>query len=294
MGILLTGIYRKINHYIATETPIKLWPFFEPVVLLRNRIQIAKACSASSTPVLVYQMGKVASSTITSSLAPIPNISLFHVHRLHPDNIFRFQQETKARGWHIPRYNDALGICLYNKFIKSGMPLKIISVVREPISRNISAYFQNLDFIWGIRNAHKKIHPDRLIARFMDEYPHELPLKWFDEEFKCVLGIDIFDYVFPRDLGFVQIDTDLYNILIMRSNIKDKIKQKLISAFFGDDISLITKNVSKNKRYYREYKNFKQSIKFTDEFINHMLESKFTTHFYNQANIQQFQKKWLR
>ena len=42
---------------------------------------------------------------------------------------------------------------------------------------------------------------DRLIEEFPDKFNHDGVLDWFDNEFKPVLGVDIYEHKFPHDIG---------------------------------------------------------------------------------------------
>lgn len=102
--------------------------------LSRNNRADVDLNQSKPLPILIYQMGKVASRTIYKSLLYTPGMQVFHVHRIgkdvHPN--------------------------LYERVARFGHPAKIITLVREPISRNISDFFQHLDQYCGTKNAQKK------------------------------------------------------------------------------------------------------------------------------------------
>src|ERR1700741_1041287 len=86
---------------------------------------------ASHTPIIVYQMGKVASMSVYTSLKEqYPGITL-HRHELIPTE-----------------WQDATLLNHANNFHQ---PLLIISMMRDPIARNISAFFQNFEVITGVK-----------------------------------------------------------------------------------------------------------------------------------------------
>ena len=107
----------------------------------RTAIRAKLLLSGGREPVLVWQMGKVGSSTIVNSLHQARfDGAVFHVHVLSGALIGRGELFKKAvrQGTVAYLYNVALRelLCGGNR------RWKIISLVREPVGRNISAFFQ--------------------------------------------------------------------------------------------------------------------------------------------------------
>ena len=110
-------------------------------------------------PVLIYQMGKVGSSTVKQSLlkTAIKN-PLFYVHYLSWKSIHSvenyFANKSMAPPSHI-QYSKIVRqlIDLY----KGQIRFKIVSLVRDPVARNISSTFQNVNLgLPHIKNVTKK------------------------------------------------------------------------------------------------------------------------------------------
>ena len=67
---------------------------------------------------------------------------------MHPDNIRRLRARLRKRG--LARFQtdmDILGRELFKGLIEPGDRVKIVTLVREPIGRNLSFYFQNLNVL---------------------------------------------------------------------------------------------------------------------------------------------------
>ncbi|MHA7059247.1 putative capsular polysaccharide synthesis family protein [Aquimarina sp. M1] len=242
--------------------------------------------------VLVYQMGKVASSSIYSSLKE-KNKIVYHIHRLNEKYIKEVHKSSLEKTGSIePKVVDQRGIRLHNLFIKNNeQPVYIISLVRNPIERNISAFFQNKDY-YTKQNAYSDT--DSLIELFYDLYDHDTPLMWFDKEFKPCLNVDIYEHAFPTEKKYKIITSNNFNILLMRVDLEDSVKERIISNFLGiENFKLQNKNVGTLKGYNKEYKEFKKEINLNEAYINSMLNSKFTNHFYSKGEIGEFRKKWM-
>jgi len=93
------------------------------------------------TPIIVYQMGKVGSNSIKNSLISCDVKPVFHVHAVNPSHIKMITEEELANGRTPPDF--WLGERLYVDVIRKGKIAKFITLVREPVSRNISAFFQS-------------------------------------------------------------------------------------------------------------------------------------------------------
>ena len=260
-----------------------------------HREAVRRCVESDSPPVLVYQMAKVGSSTVTWALrdAGIPNV--FQVHLMHPDNIRRFRAKLLKLGWVRFRTNvDFNGGFLYKDIIEPGRKAKIITLVREPIGRNASFYFQNLHALWDADDAHESVELSRLLSEFHDKFNHRTCLTWFDKEFKPVLGVDVYEHPFPHDAGHLRINTDRYDILIIRSDLEDSSKAKCIEGFLGiDGLSLAPKNVGSQKPYAATYRKFLDAVELPEGYVNEMLDSKYTRHFFSPEEIASIRAKWL-
>ncbi len=249
-------------------------------------------CSTAK-PVVVYQMGKVASSSIHLSLKATTDLNVFHLHRLNPENIELVRKERLRRGSLLK--NEDRALYLYENLMKNppNGSVKIISLVREPIGRNISAYFQNLQSFEGVQDAHNSIEVEPLIEHFIERYSHDVPLLWFDEEMRATTGIDVYEYTFPRDQGYQVIAEGPYQVIIMRHDLDDRLKEKYIAEFLElESFNLSRANEASSKEYADAYKRFVSSIKLPSGYVERMLSSKYARHFYSQEERRAFSERW--
>lgn len=242
--------------------------------------------------VLVYQMGKVASTSVFHSLLDLPGCQAYHVHRMAPDNIARMRQAYLDRG--MPPLDDRLGRQLYQRLVLPGRPASVISLVREPISRNISAFFQGLDGYAGQRDAHRHLDTDALIDCFFSRYLHSIPVEWFDREMKASLGIDVFDSPFPRAQGHQQLASGPYRLLLMRHDLDDEVKERAVAEFLGrDDFRLRRVNEASAKGYAEAYRAFRERIRVPAEYADGLLGSRYARHFYDAEALAAFRRRWV-
>jgi hypothetical protein len=258
---------------------------------------VRRSVESSLPPILVYQMAKVGSSTLTWALRDVAGLHVFQIHLMHPANIRRVRAALRKRGRILERLSsdmDIRGRILFKGLIKSGLKAKIITLVREPIGRNCSFYFQNLDLLWRIADAHENVEAAQLVSGFQDKFNHQGGLNWFDREFKPVLGVDVYEHPFPHDVGHVRITTDRYDILVLRSDLDDASKKKCVEEFLGiEGLSLAPKNVGSQKPYAAAYRKFLDALELPEPYVNEMLDSKYTRHFFSPDEIAALRAKWL-
>jgi hypothetical protein len=225
-------------------------------------------------PVFVYQMGKVGSKSVYKSLRQYYTGVVLHAHYFDPNHV----------DWRIRR--------LYQWVIKKGMPLNIISLTREPISRNVSAFFQNLDSITGVSYHIGNFSLDELKSIFLTKYQHEKPLQWFDKNIKENFGIDVYVNSFPK-CGYAIYCNQKIRLLVMRSEMSDTKKVKVIRDFLHcNNFHLVNTNISEEKEYALIYKNFRDNVSFPKIYIDMMCNSKYFNYFYEQDVINAVEKKW--
>jgi Putative capsular polysaccharide synthesis protein len=232
----------------------------------------------AAPPVLIFQMGKVGSSSLKNSLdATWPGLTI-HSHTIMSD----LDRRQSVR-------------MLYDGVIRKGRPLFIISPVREPIARNVSAFFQNFERYTGIKHKESTFSIAELIRIFLQRFNHEMPLAWFDKHLKPSLGIDVYDYEFPSD-GVQVIHHGKMKLLLMRTELSDSIKQSAIGDFLNiPNFALSNANVSSQKEYAEIYDQFTQLFIAPDWYVRRMYDSRFFNHFYGPRErnilITQWQKQ---
>jgi len=246
--------------------------------------------------VLVYQMGKVGSTSIYRSLQAkyFRRFELHHTHFLNADYALELEMERQRYGWQPFAVYDKTRI-LSRVLVKPKYPLNIITMVRDPISRNISAYFNNLHLVWGVSDAYEQKTLDELAQGFWERETHALPIEWLDREFRDILGMDVYAHPFPHDAGVQHLQHKNHNFLIMRLDLADEIKEKSVRQFLGIDHFEITRaNTAEAKAYASAYKRFLHEVEIPEWYIDQMLNSQFARHFFSEDERQQRMAYWRR
>jgi hypothetical protein len=237
-------------------------------------------------------MGKVGSRSVTDSLIKHGLHPVIHIHRMNPENIQRVRAEHQKHN-HKPQ-NEKIGLWLYKNICGTDrQKAKVITLVREPISRNISAFFQNYQRFAGAKYKRSNFQTDKLIEQFFSEYRHEVPLTWFDNEIKQTLGIDVYKYGFPKELGHLEIRKARIDLLVIKMEIPDRSKAAAIAKFLDlENFQLKRSNIGYQKKYSEAYREFKKKIFLPQAYVDQMLTSKYAQHFYSNGELEDMRRAW--
>ncbi len=246
----------------------------------------------NTVPIVVYTMAKVASSSVRVSLYRHNIGPVFWAHQMLPANVEEMRvrrQERNLRPFFrpFPSY-------LYKNYVQKDQPMRFVTLVRDPVARNLSIFFQAYEYHAGANYKDSELSVDELIDRFFDGLLHELPLEWFDKEFKATTGIDVYSYPFDHEKGYTIIKEGRFDLLILKVETSDEAKASGLGEFFEiPDFTLYHHNIGDNKEYADTYKKFKNRLELPTEYINHMYQSKYIQHFYTEAEQTDFRKHWL-
>lgn len=257
--------------YRVTPRPIK-----DSVKALLDRVQrwSFRRQLRQGSPLIIYQMGKVGSSSIYESLKRHYNGPVFHAHSLSP------RVAEKTHRW------------LHQWTVVEKQPARVISLTREPISRNISEFFQNLEVFIDESPANIQQSPEELQNTFLAKHWHDWSLNWFDTEINANFNIDVYEKAFPQT-GTCQYSRENIELLVLRSELDDEDKITAICNFLSlDRFKLVNKNIGQQKEYSQTYKLFLENVRFPREYIDMICESKYFRHFYSTEEIAAARERW--
>jgi len=264
-------------------------------------------------PLLIFQMGKVGSKTIRSSLqASGLGRTIYHVHYLTLERINELEKDRKhylgtdkeQLLQHVWQYQ------YLHRQIASGFDgkrWKVITLTREPIGRNVATFFENLEVTpleperrysiksdyYGFEIVLDVENMDRLTELFFDRLNHDTPLTFFDRELKGVFGIDVFASEFPTSKGYKIYRDERTDVLLIRLEDLNECARDAFREFLGiADFALINTNVGSEKEYASLYKRFRDSIVLPQAYVDRMYNAKYTRHFYSAEEISTFRAKW--
>lgn len=254
-------------------------------------------------PIVVYQMGKVGSKTIVESLSALKlGRPIYHVHSMTPEGLETVEKRRLARHQLYPVKHYWTGHYLRKHLARNRTMAywHIISLVRDPIARNISAFFHALD-IWypEYYYQHKGQSKSTLFAEmveiFLERYPHQKPITWFDSEMKQVFGIDVFCNQFPKSQGYQIYEGIKVKLLLIKLEDLNRCASTAFSEFLGiDQFALVKANIAREKEYGSLYKEFLEKVALPKAFLDGIYNSKYAQHFYSAEEITRFKIRWSK
>jgi hypothetical protein len=263
--------------------------------------------------ILVYQMGKVGSTTVRVSLrAAGLDVPVRQIHFLSQDIIDENERILRKRFPSVKRgflYRH-LWECQYlRKQVDKGLKgrrWRVVTLTRDPIARNISAFFQTLQVQLLDSGRRCKIKSwygfeitidiediECLVDLFLEKWDHDTPLVYFDRELKGVLGIDVFSREFSTSKGYQIYREEPADVLLIRLENLSQCAQDAFGEFLNiDGFTLVRANVSSDKAYHAIYQKFLDSVVLPDSYVDRMYTSKYAQHFYSEEEIDLFRARW--
>lgn len=252
---------------------------------------------AIGAPVVVYQNGKVGSNTIMHSMQNV-QIEGAHLHRIRFENdVVRYvlcnESEYHELAKRISFSNEKEFVGKYIECFKNQKGLKIISLVREPISVDISTVFQwfGTDML-DQYITDKSENFNSIMLELIIKIKNRM-FRWFEEELGYVLGINVYDYPFDRENGYVHIKKDNMEILILQLEKLSKL-ENVIGEFIGSkEFKIRNYNEASAKQYREIYKKFLEEIRLPKDYVDFYYKGNVSmNYFYSLETQEKFLEKW--
>ncbi len=228
-----------------------------------------------AVPVLIYQMGKVSSSSIYHPLKKSYPGLVIHIHQFNEHCYFWEARE------------------IYSYF-KSGKQttFKIISLIREPIGRNVSEFFHRFKMYAGVEFKENNLTLTQIREKFLSQIDHDYPLDWFDLNIKDHFGLDVYEKPFSK-VGYDYYKNNQIEMLVMKHDLDDDLKNNLIAKFLNiEQFKQEKRNVGESKEYRITYSEFRNTVKLPNDYLDKMRYSKYFKHFYSTEYIENVLSKW--
>lgn len=254
--------------------------------------------------VLVYQMPKIGSQTIETTLHhcsfPYP-IRRFHflssalnqtvrrgVSSAGPDPVWK--RDARLQLSDVREISRTLRLRRLFCACGAAIPrLEVITGVRELISLVLSSVFENYLYFEPAVAA-------MTVPRCRDILLHPktfLNLRnWFDLELKRFLGIDVFETPFDTDQGYCIHQNRFARVLVYRFEALRSLPTLLQKFLAWDVPSLVNCNIGAEKAYAERYREVSQKLRLPKEFVRSLYEGHMMRHFYSASERERFYLKW--
>jgi hypothetical protein len=275
------------------------------------RRRLRRQIAGTRGEVVVYQMGKVGSSSLTASFGRLsPPWFAHHIHQLtaaEAENLKAFVRRSFDHPLVTPAqlaslFRQLVSVEYLRKRIGSDWPWKVVTLVRDPVARNLSGFFEILDLemSYGLESRLRERGADEVVRElgelFLRDYPnHDLPLTFFDIELKRSLGVDVYDTPFPKERGYHIYRHGNVEVLLLKLETLDDCVGEAVERFLGiEGFEVVRSNIGSEKGYAATYRGLLRSIRLPDSYLDEMYGSRYTRHFYTPGEIAQFDARWRR
>jgi len=259
---------------------------------------------APNYSIVVFQMGKVGSKTVQESLIRAYENLRQPVDVYHSHILTRFDESEEIIRKERPNPEPSLGAIAYGRELRKLIDespkrqWKIISLVRDPVARNIATFFENIQEVIPDWQTPSYLNDPSVIQNVQRAFLniktiHSEPYRWFDEQMKPVFGVDVFASSFPCETGY-----NIYNpqsrmsILVIRLEDLNRIAPFAVKDFLElDNFKLFNANIGEKKEYAELYHRFKQ-YPLPDEYLNEIYNTKYAHTFYTKEELENFKLQW--
>jgi len=235
---------------------------------------------------VVYTMGKVASSS-TSGAIQAAGMTCHDIHTLTHKNLLNQVQYWLEKD-KFPPQHVCVSMAYREQVLLKRNKCFYISLVRDPVARNMSAFFENLHLLG--EEGKNETDPEKLFDYFSRNYQHTAPLTWFDREFKAELGIDVYARPFNHKDRYSRLDGA--SGVLFRADCPDEVKSRVLSKALGRTITVGRLNDGNNKYYSEAYNKMKKMVTFPSQFLDEMYDSAFVRHFWTPDEIDKMKSNW--
>jgi len=267
-------------------------------------------------PLLILQMGKVGSSSILAGLKTrIVDRPVYHTHFLSRERTAETERmrkkyfRTELHQFVTREWRSQFLLHTFETH-KDNRVWKLVTLTREPIGRNISAFFQHLrvtpgesDGEFEISSDHYKI--DSMIVSvddtstlnelFFDRTRHDSPLRFFDREIRDIFGIDVIGSGFPIEKGYEIYKANRVELLVLRLEDLAECAGAAFEEFLGiPDFQVPGQNIATDKVYAPLYEAFKRDVDIDSAYAERLLDSDYMRTFYSADEIRDAKRKWLK
>jgi hypothetical protein len=239
--------------------------------------------------ILVYTLSKVGSSSVYYSLKQkFPYKEIHHVHFLGDTWLSKFKNDHEIFQNNLKTANS-----LFKLFKKKRWNVKIITLTRDPIARDISGVFQAWQHIFDVDDITKITVEKILDYLYINDFSYSE--NWFETDFLEYTGLNILNEKFDADSGYQLYSANNTPILVMQLEQLNTVYNKAMNAFMGKgEYVLQQENITSSRASGTLNKKVKTLFRLPLNKIDTIYNSKYINTFYSTAQIKSFKDKWMK
>ena len=248
------------------------------------------------TPIIaVHTMGKVGSKSTYQAISRAvgDEAPVFHTHYLGLAHLHAMASKPRE----VPKHVADARVLIDRVF--EGGPVHVVTLVRDPIARNVSTFLAQLDTRLAGDEALQSKGPAELADAFTDFHQHETPIEWGQEHLCGPLRFDVFGERFDTERRWKTYRSPSRpgrrRLLVLRTEMSDADKARVISDFLELDtpIEIRRINTTEGKPLGDLLKRVAAEISPSEEYVEHLYSSEEVRHFFTDEELDELREKWL-
>jgi len=234
--------------------------------------------------IINYQMGKVGSSSVAAYLRK-NDIFEWHIHRFYETPVHR------KKGKNV--YLKMIDLFLLRLVLMRCSKVRVISGFREPISRDMSMFFHNIENYYGKAWVRART-TDELIELFNSDFAIGDCVGWFESELNRAFNINVYANDFDYEKGYVEFQESRVAFFIYDVRKLDSLGAALAVFLSVPEYKIIRDNVAKNKSYNKVYIDFQTKFSLGAANLEKIRESNYIRHFYSAEDRLNILCRWAK
>ena len=277
-----------------------------------HRLRIGWQGLNSDDKIVIYQMGKVGSTSVWRSLESLDlELPVYHIHSLTAANI---QRNLNRAQTNFPTFRAIYSELIQAEYLRRQLdrgniksPWSVITLVRDPMAKTLSSFFQALevelhggiDYREGSQTEPQQQIVDTVLARFYEVYVNnpnrQHPFDWFDRELKTNLGMDVLAEPALGEKTYHIYKNKQANVLLLKLEFLTSSTQPAFQEFLGlENFKLTSSNVRAQKQYGSLYKDFLDRVELPANYLDWVYGFAPVKQFYSEAEIENFYQRWKK
>ncbi|WP_028873271.1 putative capsular polysaccharide synthesis family protein [Psychroserpens burtonensis] len=239
--------------------------------------------------ILVYTMSKVGSSSVYYSLKQkFPYKEIHHVHFLGDTWLHKFKNDHT-----IFKNNLKTADKLFALFNKKRWNVKIITLTRDPIARDISGIFQAWQHVFDVDDI-TEVTPEQILG-YLNSNDFLYAANWFETDFLEFTGLNVFNSKFDKDKGYQTYSSNNTPILVMQLEQLNAVYNEAMNVFIGTDEYVLHKeNITSSRASGLLNKKIKTLFHLPLTKVETIYNSQYINTFYNPTQIENFKDRWTK
>lgn len=245
--------------------------------------------------IMLHQVGKVASTSIESSLESLPpHILPSYVFHTHNFNAKTLVPALSKDNWRQLSYDHAVAHFVGRN--RARLRWNFVTLFRDPITIALSAFFEMVRASENHETSNKNRIPSNedLKANVADSVLN-YTLEYLDLEFAEFLGIDLFSFPFDRTRGYSIVELENNRVLLLKFEMLPDVFEEAMEAYWGlRGVALFRANITSEKSSViaKAYSEARHTLRFDAAFLDRVYGHKVVRYFYTDAEIAQMRERW--